>query len=637
MRRLVIASASAQIPSSWSDAEIVRGPQIAVYTPPGCVGRAIEWTQKISEMQVTDHTLIDILRYGDTSLWWFIHTLVFSSTKQAILTIERGEQLLQEKSPDQVLVAGIGGLGDLIAQLCDRANIHCSIQGRSTPTIDESLVDNTKITLGRILLRIKELRRKRISKSTKNHQDRSERPRVLVLSPSANWRSVLSYESGKHEKRDVFMGRLIREIQTKGFDVIGVDVDYSLNGRVDILRDKISNDGIEWVAFEQYFTNDVKSKLRLDPNYGQLNRAFALLDRSDAFKRNLQYNSVGLWGFMRGRFRRALSGLHALHDAQLIEAAREMLRVELPDAVAMTYETGAYARAAIVAAWEKGIPTLGVQHGFITPNSVEYLHPRTARSRSEEGCPVPTKTTLGGQYSVEILTNLSSYGENAVEVTGYTRHDDLAELKRNESRLSKRELLASLGLSAAAKTIMIASGGFHSKYGWTPEYDKVILQTLLTLSEARPDTQLLVRLHPMEDGVMQCEIIGKHHERCKIVKGERNDLLWASDLLVTVNSALALDALILGKPILMLEGGGENVPIVDLGNAATFYSLENLSERVTNVLDTPDLPEEKRMEMQSQMVRHANSVDGHASFRAASILCELAKTYRDVTQAPLPR
>ncbi len=163
MRRLVIASASAQIPSSWSDAEIVRGPQIAVYTPPGCVGRAIEWTQKIPEMQVTDHTLIDILRYGDTSLWWFIHTLVFSSAKQAILTIERGEQLLQEKSPDQVLVAGIGGLGDLIAQLCDRANIPCSIQGRSTPTIDESLVDNTKITLGRILLHIKELRRRRIS------------------------------------------------------------------------------------------------------------------------------------------------------------------------------------------------------------------------------------------------------------------------------------------------------------------------------------------------------------------------------------------------------------------------------------------------------------------------------------------
>jgi len=141
----------------------------------------------------------------------------------------------------------------------------------------------------------------------------------------------------------------------------------------------------------------------------------------------------------------------------------------------------------------------------------------------------------------------------------------------------------------------------------------------------------------MEDGVMQREIMVKHHGRGTIVKGERNDLLWTSDILVTVNSALAMDALILGKPILMLEGGGENVPIVDLGNAATLYSLENLRERVTNVLDTPDLPEEKRMEMQSQMVRHANSVDGHASFRATSILCELAKTYRDSTQAPVPR
>jgi hypothetical protein len=624
----VIASPRAQPPKSWREAEIVSETQIARLTPPGCANRAIEWTQKIPGMQVTDRPLIDILRYRDTSLWWFIHTLVFSSAKQAILTIERCEQLLKEKSPEEVLVMGLGSFGKLITQVCDRKHVQCTLHGKSGSIIDEALVDRTKILLGRALLQVKEFRRKRISQNAKTRLEQSKRPHILLLSPSANWRSVWSYESEQYERRDIFMGRILREVQAEGVDVTCVDVDYTLNGHVNILRQKILRSDARWVAFEQYQTNDVKSKLRTDPNYEQLRRASALLDRSDSFKKELNYHSVSLWGFMQGRFRRALSGLHALHDAHLIETAREMFRVEQPDAVAMSYETGAYALAAIVAAWERGIPTVGVQHGLITPNSSEYMHPKVARSKSDNGCPIPTKTALGGPYSAEMLTKLSTYPEDSVDVTGYTKHDDLAELKRNESKLDRKRLLNEVGLTPDGRTIMIASGGFHSKYGWAPEYDKEILEALLNISATRSDAQLLVRLHPMEDGDMQREAISRSRGRAAIVKGERNDLLWASDILVTVNSAVALDALILGKPILMLDHASEDVPILDLGSAATFYKLDDLSGRVTRLLETPEQFERETAEAHSEIARHANSVDGRASSRVASLLRQLAEANR---------
>jgi hypothetical protein len=125
LRRLVIASADAKLPTAWSDAETIRGRQITAYTPPGTVRRAVDWTQRIHEMQVTDRPLLDILSLHGTSLWWFIRTLVYSSTKQAVLTIERCENLLYEKSPEQVLLAGMGAQARLIAQLCDREKIDC--------------------------------------------------------------------------------------------------------------------------------------------------------------------------------------------------------------------------------------------------------------------------------------------------------------------------------------------------------------------------------------------------------------------------------------------------------------------------------------------------------------------------------
>jgi hypothetical protein len=625
VRRLVLASDGAWIPTSWSDAIVVRKSQLAASTPPGCVARAVQWVQTIPDIEVNNRSLLDLLRYDGTSLWWFIDTLVFSSAKEAILTIERSERVLHEKAPRQVLVAGLGNLTQLITHVCKGKEIECTASDSPRLMENEPLTDAIKITAGRILRMTKEFRRRRATKCATRTV--SGGPRVLFLSPSANWRSIWSYEQDRYEKRDAFMGRIMQALQRQGLDITGVDVDYTLNGHVALLREKTSNNEIRWVPFEQYLGKTVGARLSSNPQYTEISHTFNMLEQSEKFQRSLYYRSIPLWGFVRSRFRRALSSLHALYYPRLIEGAREMIRVEQPDVIAMSYETGAYARAAVVAAWERGIPTVGIQHGFITPDSAEYMHPKTARSNSEQGCPIPTKTALGGQYSIDMLTKLSSYPKESVTVTGYTKHDDLAELKRNESKLDKGALLSDLGLSPDKTTIMIASGGFHAKYGWSnPEYDRAILETMLGFSAPRPNIQLLLRLHPMEDGTMQREVIGKRRAKAAIVKGERNDLLWASDMLVTVNSVISLDALILEKPVLMLDGTSADIPMVDLGGAPLLYKLDNLRELAAKLIDTLQLSEQRREEIQSQIVRHANSVEGYASVRVATLLRELVES-----------
>ncbi len=626
-RRLVIASESANIPFSWKDAEVFRRGQLNLFTERGASRRAIEWTQLLAETKVDGKRLVDMLRYEGTSLWWFIHTLIFSTAKEAVFTIEQTERLLREKTPDELLIADLGRISQLVAGVCEHNAVKYTLQGSHEWPLVSSVIDEAKVAAGSLLIRVKEFRRKRAG-SVFAAKIAGRAPSVIFLSPSVNWRAIWNFEKGRTENRDVFMGNVIEEIKALGCEVTCVDIDYSLGGRINLLREKVEKDELRWVPFERYMSPQVTSRLERNARFHELKNSFQFISENERFKESLQYHSIRLWSFLEGRFRRVLSRLHLLNYAKILETAREMLRLEHPDVIAMTFETGAYARAVTVAAQEAGIPTLGIQHGFITSDSVEYIHTKTARNVSDDGCPIPTKTAVGGMYALELLTRQSSYPEDSLVVTGYPRHDDLVELLNNERSQRKDESLRSLGLSSSRRTVMVASGGFHAKYGWYNEYDKDVLKVMLELASERADLQLIVRLHPMEDGRMQRDLIGRQEgARAVTVKGERNDLLLDSDIFVTVNSATAIDALILEKPVLMLGRGGEEIPKVDLGDAVFRYGIDDLAQQVTSLVENPISGERVRLKAKAEIERHANTVDGQASASVAHVLNEMRRAH----------
>jgi hypothetical protein len=60
---------------------------------------------------------------------------------------------------------------------------------------------------------------------------------------------------------------------------------------------------------------------------------------------------------------------------------------------------------------------------------------------------------------------------------------------------------------------------------------------------------------------------------------------------------------------------------------------DNLKELATNLIDAIQPPEYKREEIQSQIVRHANSVDGQASLRVVALLRELVESRTAVSES----
>jgi len=185
-----------------------------------------------------------------------------------------------------------------------------------------------------------------------------------------------------------------------------------------------------------------------------------------------------------------------------------------------------------------------------------------------------------------------------------------------------------LGLDPLKKTFMFVSGAFYAKYGWYPEYDKEILLALLDTVAKRTDAQVIVRLHPWDDGEYQHLLISQRKDvSAAVTRGERNDLMWASDFVITVNSSLALDALILRKIVFKLTDSRSVAPGIDLGRAVIPFNLQNLPALLTRALDAPkDLAAEAENARPFEVERHANTVDGHASRRIAQLVLELAKT-----------
>jgi hypothetical protein len=617
---LIVASASATLPRGV-DALVIRDYELDKYTPKGCGRRSIEWAGMVSETRIGSQRLVDHLRYDGISLWWFIERPFFSTAKEAVLVIEQTERLLQEQSPKHVLIMGMGNLGGIIATVCDRHGVEYTLRGSKTDAHLERLLDELKIAGGQLLIRRKERRRKRMIRP-EICSGPSEGRRILFFAPSVNWRSAWNYEKGMQESRDVYMGGVIGEARRRGYEAICVDVDYPLEGTMNVLREKTETRDVAWIPFERYLGDDVVKTLRANPNYPKLKQAYRFISRSSEFRERLEYHSIPLWIFLRSRLRRLFSELHILNYARLIEGARKMLRTERPGAVCMTYETGVYAKAVIAAGQEAGIHTVAIQHGFLSAESIEYMHSKSAVTNLQEGCPIPTKTAVGGAYAARLLTRVGSYPTRSVVVTGYPKYDQLAELKKHESVLRKEQILKSLGLSPLNKTIMLASGAFLPKYGSRQEYDRYILESMLNLFSRRRDIQLIIRLHPMEDGRMQARLIEGRRVPVAIVKGEKDELVWASDLFVTVNSTTALEALILGKQVLMLDVSDTGVPSVDLGNAVVKFRLDDLHTCVEAAIDRP-ITALTRRAIARQVERHANTVDGRASARVMNVLSDL--------------
>jgi hypothetical protein len=321
--------------------------------------------------------------------------------------------------------------------------------------------------------------------------------------------------------------------------------------------------------------------------------------------------------------REQLAGVALLQwpwSARAMDEAAAALEALRP-AVALTYaEAGGWGRALMLEARRRGIPSVGLQHGFIYRSWLNYLHEPDEMhadpgNAGDAGFPHPNATLLFDDYARAHLEQRGHFPAGSLTVTGSPRLDALV---RAAGSLSNDEIARARDASGAAPSRSLVL--FVAKY----RQARHVLGALADAVAEMPGVQLAIKTHPAETPDAYDPVsAGRANVRVLPASVALAPLLRASRAIVTVNSTVALDAAVLGIPALVIGLPNNLSPFVDAGVMAGAATAAEIGPALRRILYDEEFRLQLERERSIYLRRFGIRSDGRAAARAAAVVTAL--------------
>jgi hypothetical protein len=254
-----------------------------------------------------------------------------------------------------------------------------------------------------------------------------------------------------------------------------------------------------------------------------------------------------------------------------------------------------------IAAW--------LQHGFIYRHWLNYLHePDEIQSDgSDRGFPHPDKTLIFDEYAADHLRRHGHLPPATLTVTGSAGLDSLAgEVQR--LRPERESIRAAEGIGRDEHLVVLAT-----KFGEV----SAELPSLGDAIAGLPGVHLVVKPHPAETPEVYAALASKSSRiRVAPVDFSLARLLAAADLVVTMNSTVAIDCLVLGVPALVIGLPNNLSPFVEAG-VMVGTTRQGLREALAMVLLDREARTRQIGKATAFAAAHEMRADGQAAARAA--------------------
>lgn len=547
----------AAIPFSRSVEALGDDPEMPLYRA------AADWTRAFGTKAVDakGQTLKEALRFRETTLWWWAELYLHHNTEAArrVRFLETMCRVVDRFGEPALRTHGLARDETLLLErLCASRKLGFT---RGEAATEARAGGRSALTAG--LLEASKL----VATAAKSAGGAGERlilRSVVFVSHAAFWKTRPTRDGGEEDYEHYF-DAVLSESKRRGLPVVTLGV-----GPHSAFRTRTA--GEKW-----------KERLSLprDDRYVHVNRFVTPKVAAVALK--AFGNALGLRNRFRGEasLRAAFShrgvrfddlsaedlGRTLLH--QVPWAARCLLEFEAayqaldPRLVCLYAESSGLGRAAIEAARALKIRSLGVQHGILYPNYFSYE--RTAEDVAL-GTPMADTTAMYGHDGVRLLENAFRYPKGRVVATGSPGYDALAAQIRTVDRDERRR---SLGFDPHDRLIVLASryAGIRDTHKGAGPAFPGLLGAVRRIDHAK----LIVKPHPAEPGDaydpdIAAALLG---DRVRVI-ADRSlaDLLPAADLLVTVESLSATEALVAGVPVVILRHPSNLRDLVASGAAA---------------------------------------------------------------------
>jgi UDP-N-acetylglucosamine 2-epimerase len=262
----------------------------------------------------------------------------------------------------------------------------------------------------------------------------------------------------------------------------------------------------------------------------------------------------------------------------------------------------------------RGIPSVGLQHGFIYRHWLNYRHeademqPDPAQA-SDAGFPRPSMTLVFDAYAARHLEEAGRFPPTAVAVTGSARLDSLLASAKQVSDVDIAKIRTDI-TGAPDGTFLLVVTKFREA--------RRILRALVDAAGELPGVYVAIKTHPAETtDVYAAATQGAPHVRVLPAAAPLAPLLRSASAVVTLNSTVALDAMVLGVPALVIGLPNNLSPFVNLGAMAGAARADEIAPQLRRILYDREFSQQLARGREIFLQRFEIRPDGRAADRGA--------------------
>ena len=354
----------------------------------------------------------------------------------------------------------------------------------------------------------------------------------------------------------------------------------------------------------------------------------AALTGSEALRAAARIGAYDAWDLVAPELR-GIATLQFPWSARAMDEAGAAMERARPRLVVTYAEAGGWGRAVMIEARRRGIPSAGIQHGFIYRRWLNYLHEPdemrpSAAMAHDRGFPRPDLTVVFDRFAAHHLQTAGAFPADALAVTGSPALDRLAGRVRAVGAAERVAVRTALGLDDGDRAAVVVSK--RAQLGrWLP----LLVAAADRLDAARAGggrTRLVIKPHPAETEASYADAAGPGAIAPAGV--DLAALLAACDLVVTVNSTVAVDAMTLGIPALSVGMPNNLVPFAVAGGIAGVFEPGGLDGVLGRLLWDEAARAELAERGRACAAQAGMQADGGAAARAAAALAGLAAPRR---------
>lgn len=263
----------------------------------------------------------------------------------------------------------------------------------------------------------------------------------------------------------------------------------------------------------------------------------------------------------------------------------------------------------IAAARKLKIPTVGVQHGTISPMHLVYTIPEG----QVQGAPLPDFFAVYGQFAKEVVSLHGRYPANRVWITGSPRFDHLVD--RSQSRDDARRRLA----LPPKEFMVLLTTQRHSASG-------PLAETVFQAVREIPGIVLCVKTHPHFAATDRYRELARRAglESVHFYRDRLDELIAACDVMISMSSTTLLEAALAGRRtiVVKVQNEPEVYPYVAEGASLGAKDQAELEAAIRQVMAEGDSPVH-RAAQRAFLVRHLGpSARGEAADTLARLVLE---------------